>query len=165
MEKIEIVSKGVVVKVTVEQLDEVRGREISWPAYSQHRLGHDHREAVRRATRNLRSDLTIMFQEIPPGFAPVYHRDFAAVGSVEKEGAPVTATLRKGTVLGGHVEYSEDFDSDVAEKLFELTRDYTAIRKLVRGVSELGVRKAVEKALEVMAAECQADEAAERPRG
>lgn len=101
--RVELQSKGVVVTVTLEQLVEVRGREISWPDYSQHRLGLDHDEAVRRATRNLRNEVEVLFREIPPGFEPVFHRDFTAIGAAHKPGAPVMVVHRKASVLGGHV--------------------------------------------------------------
>ena len=165
MEKIEIVSKGVVVRVTVEELDEVRGREISWPSYSQYRLGSGHADAVKRATRFLRNDVSIKFRDVPLGFKAVYYKDFSAFGTPDEQSAPVAVTLRKASLIGGNVEYTEEFEADVAEKLLELIKDYTAIRKLVLDVAALGVRRAVDKALQDQSEEAFEDLVADRPRG
>lgn len=165
MEAIQILSRGVVVTVTVEQQQEVRGREISWAQYSQHRLGADHGEAVKRATRYLRSDVEICFRDVPQSFTAVYHRDFAAVGSLNGQEAPVTVSQRKASVLGGNIKYTEEFDQAVADKLLHLTRDYTTIRKLVLNVGELGIRKAVEKSIQDINQDDEDESAMERPRG
>lgn len=141
-----------------EQLDELRGRELSFFRYEQHRESMSHETAVKFMTKFLRNDVRIQIRgEIAPEFKSVYRRDFVMVAGVD--GAPVTVTHRKASVLGGVASYEVEFGVEAVERLIEIGSNDEAIRKLITDIASQGARAAVEEA-----AGCGVQESLERPR-